>query len=303
MVLKVTKYTKCDDVIEMLAHLERMNVRTADYCVYETTSHASRAIQGRELIVKVWRSWGCESDSFSFQVEKKHTRAVVETGTSITALQAKSCNPTDHIVNDNLVLNKTETYRPSHVQDERSVKVGGCAKIKTEKQIVFAKFFRDLHINKSELPRFSSNMNLMGKLGGVSGLLFQNEQSNGQSENNVRKTDGICVECLFINETLFETKIVPNEELENAFVKSPEELDIDEGIDVSSVTSGDLNTAFVCDVNYQHVTAETVDMETYMTYESTHASRMDMFCSHGDSHVISEDDAMESFMRSPIHSR
>ncbi|KAH3837964.1 hypothetical protein DPMN_111369 [Dreissena polymorpha] len=302
MVLKVTKYTKCDDVIEMLAHLERINIRTADYCVYEMTSHASRAIQGRELIVKVWRSWGCESDSFSFKVEKKHTRAVVENGTRINALQAQTCNPPDHIVKGNLVLDKTETNRPSPIRDERLVKVEGCAKIKTEKQIVFAKFFRDLHTVKSGLPRFSSNMKLTSKHGGVSGLLFQNEQSNGQSGNTFRKIDGKCVECLSINETLFETEIVCNEDLENAFVKSPADLDIDEGIDVSSVTSGDLNTAFVCDVNHQYVTAQTVDMETYMTYASTHVSRMDVFCSHGDSHVISEDDAMESFMRSPKHS-
>ncbi|KAH3838028.1 hypothetical protein DPMN_111433 [Dreissena polymorpha] len=338
--LKVTKYTTCDDVIEMLAHLQRINIRTVDYCVYEITSHLHRAIQGRELLVKVWRSWGCESDRFSFLVDRKQIHCadprsfrlkLLSPESQIDELFLKSActqqqsNPNQKIRPANKDVNSRSTSNKGERSGER----------KTGKEIVFAKFFSDLRKSKSKLSRFSSKLfsstadsycDVNATLS-LKNLLHQrcrnvwdqyidseSEASWDCSSLTASTSDDDSFDSTdssdFVRESISKTG------LDKAFMKSPTDSNSDEGIDVTSMTSVDLNSAFVGDVDAMHCShmSQRHSLLSIKDFDRVASSNKlnrklsdddflkELFGCHGSEHVVSEDDAMESFMRSRLDS-
>ena len=73
VVLKVTKYTTCDDVIEMILRKEGVGSSPSLFKVCERSSGVERDIPGRSLVVKILRSWGCESKNFQFIIRRQQT--------------------------------------------------------------------------------------------------------------------------------------------------------------------------------------------------------------------------------------
>lgn len=104
--------------------------------------------------------------------------------------------------------------------------------------------------------------------------------------------------------------------LDTAFIKSSRDSDSDEGIDVTSVTSADLDVAFIGDVetNYDTHRADKALSADFVNEQSyTEANQLErnisndkllkeLFGRVGNTGVVSEDDEMDSFMRSRLDS-
>ena len=60
----VTRYTTCDDVIEMVFYNTSKSVETC--AIFESSCGVERMLYGQERILKIVRSWGVEQNSFTF---------------------------------------------------------------------------------------------------------------------------------------------------------------------------------------------------------------------------------------------
>jgi len=317
-VLKITKFTTCDDVIEMVLLARGENSDPTHYVMYEMTSGAQRVLQGRDLVVKVWRSWGCEGRNFSFRIDRKRDAEVARGG----GLCLKKFSPENNI--DKLFTNGRNTNRSleetfvasytSHCESNVSESSG--------KRFVLAKFFKDLkdHGGKRRSLRKSGygTSNLASQLDSTRDNLtpstsfercqyLWNKYSSSESDSdNASESEYSCCEgehILDLNSTCGISGA-----LDNAFVKTSLG-DVDEGVDVTSLTSAELNYAFIDNCLYAQSQREQSDASS----ESGNASelqsngRLDddyvraLFGS-GDVNKGSEDDDMESFMCSRLDS-
>ena len=317
-VLKITKFTTCDDVVEMILLARGENTDPKQYVMYEMTSGAQRALQGRDLVVKVWRSWGCEGRNFSFRIDQKGNSEVARRG----GLCLKKYSPENNIDklftngrNTNTSLEETfvasyTSYCESNVSESSG------------KRFVLAKFFKDLkdHVGKRRSLRKSGY--------GTSNLATQLERTREhfrpstsfeQCQYLWNKYSGLESDSDNYSESEFscskEEQILDlnstrgiSEALDNAFVKGSLG-DVDEGIDVTSLTSAELNDAFIDNDLYAQSQREQSDASSVASDASelhANASLDDDYVralfGSGDVNRGSEDDDMESFMCSRLES-
>ena len=64
----VTRYTTCDDVIEMVFYNYPMD--TDSYALFESSYGVERMLYGKESVLKVMRSWGADRNSFTLFARK-----------------------------------------------------------------------------------------------------------------------------------------------------------------------------------------------------------------------------------------
>ena len=64
----VTRYTTCDDVIEMVFY--NYSVDTDSYALFESSYGVERMLYGKENVLKVVRSWGADRNSFTLLARK-----------------------------------------------------------------------------------------------------------------------------------------------------------------------------------------------------------------------------------------
>jgi len=317
-VLKITKFTTCDDVIEMILLARGENTDPKQYVMYEMTSGAQRVLQGRDLVVKVWRSWGCEGRNFSFRIDRKGDAEVARRG----GLCLKKFIPENNI--DQLFTNgrKTNTSLDktfvasytSHCESNVSESSG--------KRFVLAKFFKDLmdHGGKRRSLRKSGygTSNLAAQLDRTRDNLTSstslercqylwNKYSSFESDSDIdSESEYSCSEDEHILDLNSTSGI--SGALDNAFVKTSLG-DVDEGIDVTSLTSAELNDAFIDNGLYAQREREHSDASSV----SSNASEINANANLDDDYVRalfgsgdvsrgSEDDDMESFMCSRLDS-
>jgi len=312
----ITKYTTCDDVIEMILLARGESFDPKQYVMSEMTSGAQRVLQGRDLVVKVWRSWGCEGRNFSFRIDRKGDAEIARRG----GLCLKKFSPENNI--DKLFTNGRNTNKSleetfvasytSHSDSNVSESSG--------KRFVLAKFFKDLkdHGGKRRSLRKSGygTSNLASQLDSTRDNLtpstsfercqyLWNKYSSSESDSDNDSESGYsCSEgehVLDLNSTCELSGA-----LDNAFVKTSLG-DVDEGIDVTSLTSAELNDAFIDNGLYaqrerEHSGASSVASnasEIHANAGSDDDYLRALFGS-GDVNRVSEDANMESFMCSRL---
>ena len=64
----VTRYTTCDDVIEMVFY--NNPVDTDSYALFESSCGVERMLYGKDSVLKVMRSWGADQNSFTLLARK-----------------------------------------------------------------------------------------------------------------------------------------------------------------------------------------------------------------------------------------
>jgi len=317
-VLKITKYTTCHDVIEMILLTRAENSDPKRYVMSEMTSGAQRVLQGRNLVVKVWRSWGCEGRNFSFRIDRKEDAEIARRG----GLCLKKFSPENNI--DKLFTNGRNTNRSleetfvasytSHSDSNVSESSG--------KRFVLAKFFKDLkdHGGKRRSLRKSGygTSDLAAQLDRTRDKLtpstsfercqyLWNKYSSSESDSDIDSdSEYFCSEDEQ-NLDLNSTSGISGA-LDNAFVKTSLG-DVDEGIDVTSLTSAELNDAFIDNGLYAQSQREHSDASRVSSNASEfHANAgsdddyVRALFGSGDVNRDSEDADMESFMCSRLYS-
>ena len=317
-VLKITKYTTCDDVIEMILLTRGENTDPKRYVMSEMTSGAQRVLQGRDLVVKVWRSWGCEGRNFSFRIDRKGDAEVALRG----GLCLKKFSP-EHNIDKLFTTNRRNTDAQTLDKTFVAPYTGHCESIVSEssgKRFVLAKFFKDLkdHGGKRRSLRKSGHgsSNLAAQLDRTrdnvtSSTSFERCQyvwnkyssSESDSDNESESDFSNSEDERSLDHSSIDGRLA---DLDNAFVKSSLD-DVDEGIDVTSLTSADLNDAFIdngrCN-QYQPEQRESrydSDVHANTGSEDNYIYVRALFGS-GDINRASEDDEMESFMCSRLDS-
>ena len=66
----VTRYTTCDDVIEMLFYKSPNSGESDSYALFESSYCVERMLSGKGSVLKVIRSWGAEKNSFTLVLRK-----------------------------------------------------------------------------------------------------------------------------------------------------------------------------------------------------------------------------------------
>ena len=64
----VTRYTTCDDVIEMVFY--STPIETDSYAIFESSCGVERMLYGKESVLKVVRSWGADQNRFTLLVRR-----------------------------------------------------------------------------------------------------------------------------------------------------------------------------------------------------------------------------------------
>ena len=64
----VTRYTTCDDVIEMVFY--NCPVNTDSYALFESSCGIERMLYGKDSVLKAMRSWGADQNSFTLLARK-----------------------------------------------------------------------------------------------------------------------------------------------------------------------------------------------------------------------------------------
>ena len=66
----VTRYTTCDDVIEIVFYHLSATVDASSYAVFESSYGVERMLYGKESVLKIMRSWGADRSSFTLLLRK-----------------------------------------------------------------------------------------------------------------------------------------------------------------------------------------------------------------------------------------
>ncbi|XP_060558225.1 uncharacterized protein LOC132718528 [Ruditapes philippinarum] len=204
VILKVTKFSTCDDVIHMILHKFGQPItKVALYAMYERTLSMERQLSGRSLVYKVWRSWGCERKHFQFLIKCKETKLQFKRSLSSTSSE----NDIDELFLDH--YNKKAQILKEQGKSTADVN----------------------HVSFSSEDRKTTENTKTTK-----GQPSSSKNSESESDNSFSDTDSED------DLSFYDTE---PESMNKAFIKSSRDSDSDEGIDVTSVNSIDLDTAFI----------------------------------------------------------
>ena len=347
--LYVSKYSTCDDVIQsVLSKRPNYVAQASTLAVCERSGGIERILGGSSRILKIVRSWGCEGSKFELSVKTKST--VLELQKRFQKSTRNDESFIDEVFKKHFQRRCTEMNDldvPTYPKTGLS-KLGQCngaVNLVTKKQsclnlndkkmgknALLSRYFSDviLHSQKTKYPTKRRNGDgsenpvpeiSRDSMDGLSrsGLIQVCKQSWELHSDSDDETDDDSIieeygdfitdnDCSFDDLNVTEDKI---NELDIAFLKPCTHYDSDEGIDVNSVNSGDLNTAFVGDLPV----AWEVDNEDSLS----NASNTDFCMSVGSErrnsvaaindfvkrmfekkNKQSEDEAMKSFMESRL---
>ena len=347
--LYVSKYSTCDDVIQsVLSKRPNYVAQASTLAVFERSGEIERILGGSTRILKIVRSWGCEGSKFELTVKTKS--AVLEHLKRFQKSTGNDESFIDEVFKKHFQRRCTEMNDldiPTYPKTGLS-KLGQCngaINLVTKKQsclnfydkkmsknALLSRYFSDviLYSRKMKYPtkrrNGDSSENLASEISrdskdglSNSGLMDACRQSWELHSDSDDETDDDSIieecgdfmtdtDCSFDDLNVTEDRI---NELDIAFLKPCTHYDSDEGIDVNSVNSGDLNTAFVGDLP---VTLE-VDSEDSLSNASNTDFRMSVGSERRNSVAAindcvkrmfekkdkqSEDEGMESFMESRL---
>lgn len=358
--LKVTKYTTCDDVIEMILQNEGVATNPSLFNVVERTSGLERILPGRSLVLRVWRSWGCESSNFRFVIKRKDVKSngglqlkQFSEEARVDALFVKSyktssakcvrlnkekatCKQPKPVLHEVSASNKSTSFLEqdnsktnllSNTKDTpRNTK---CA------SFLLSRFFNDLvKTTKRKSVKQAKKTKRSSGDGKENSVIDLGRYCDGSEDPDATLASTLHSRCQYLwdkysmldSDTDSESSgefscdesdlldltdgfYSNNEQLDKAFIKSSRDSDSDEGIDVTSVTSSDLDTAFVGDLELSGRVRSTREDVTHPSalasinkFEANISSDdyvRELFGCHGND---CEDDEMDSFMRSRLDS-
>ena len=117
----VTRYTTCDDVIEMVFY--NYPVDTDSYALFESSYGVERMLYGKESVLKVVRSWGADQNSFTLLARKvdnvKSSMATLsQARRKLRKIRSLNANALSSNVGNNTIrANLNKSYDKTHVKN------------------------------------------------------------------------------------------------------------------------------------------------------------------------------------------
>jgi hypothetical protein len=319
--------------------------KVALYAMYERTLSMERQLSGRSLVYKVWRSWGCERKHFQFLIKCKETKLQFKRSLSSTSSEHDIDELFLYHFNKTAQIPKEQGKSTADVKfvsfsgedrktTEKTKTAKGQSSSSKSKTVFFGRFMSDLFKRSSVArtygKRHLSNIKVKDNDQYVNSVVVHdNDTNNSQHEkckyywNKYYASDSETESDNSFSDTDSEDYLsfcdAEPESMNKAFMKSSRDSDSDEGIDVTSVNSIDLDTAFIDNNECTSAIYTTFDIEPenvskllddsfdcevniYRKNVSDNAVLKELFGRTCKETVTSEDDEMDSFMRSRLGS-
>jgi hypothetical protein len=225
-----------------------------------------RQLSGRSLVYKVWKSWGCERKHFQFLIECKETKLMFKRSLS----NSSSENDIDEVFldhyNKKVQIPKEQRKSTADVQNV-SCSVGDRKSVNTQmtkgqqssqnsKKVILGRFMSHLFKRSSVASTYRKQHKSTKQCDRkVKDNVYDNDTNNSQHEkckyywNKYYASDSESESDNSFSDTDSEDDLsfydTEPESMNKAFMKSSRDSDSDEGIDVTSVNSTDLDTAFI----------------------------------------------------------
>lgn len=324
--LNVTKYSTCKDVVHMIIYKSGLTVSTINsFSVFEKTNTVERSLSGNTLVYNVWHSWGSEKNHFKFIVKSKENGLKMESDKQSMSKSVEcdiDCLYKNQYMKMNNSINDLEccTFATWNMETPTSG-FSGKDSHRTNtcqlagKQMVLVRYLNDIFTISTRKDRkslrelstrVSDDWRDYPTLTDGCGSVKCRHPDSACTDNS--STEGGNGHKNYLTELDTTASIEFNDDqvtLDTAFVKSSCDFDCDEGIDVTSVDSVDLDAAFIAGkTNYNdyieldcairtEVANATSPVEESRAYLIKQLFTKEKF-------VESEDDAMASFMHSRI---
>ena len=305
----VTKYTTCGDVIKMVTNKTvEPQTETPMFAVFESFNGKDRQLSSKDRIIKVLRSWGSDSEKIVISIRRvddvKSKMAVLNDkrkrliGLRTKAFTDISRQRTTFSSNSSSleltnISNKTKQYlsistqTTCHVQDKK--RIGTKRKCEAgDKESVFRRIFNNVlkrrKVSKDETKR---NVDVQKSV-----LSSDNSTTTSNKEFTYMDLQQSFKSHLDVIDRSRTVKLDKLPELDTAFVDETDQFDV-ESSDISMLNTGIMEDPEI----------ECNDMDKIIFEEHTFVKldRIKKLFDSNNSQYGTEDDFMESFMRSKLY--
>ena len=300
-----TKYTTCDDVIEMVFY--NYPVDTDSYALFESLYGVEQMLYGKESVLKVVRSWGADQNSFTLLARKvDNVQSNMATLSQAKRKRRKIRSPNANALSSN-VDNRTieenlyKSYdKTSNVKDTENNTPVANKEDKHTKLGLLKRFLSDVMIQTKRRTNKGS-MSRLGIRTPADGC-YDNKEQNGR-----KSAEGTEQEREFLRRH--------NSYLNAAFVENDDKTNSDDNDDIYLEDESDFEDDDICEHERNICEMSESDSEEYGNQSDSFYNEspfcdsdntvikceriIDMFrkVELSDEDTETEDDHMESFMK------
>ena len=157
----VTRYTTCDDVIEMVFYHLSATVDASSYAVFESSYGVERMLYGKESVLKVMRSWGADWNSFSLLLRKvDNIRSKMATFSKakrkLQKIRSQNSNKPAEVINNYTIDANLNKVSSKGVKVKDVVNADKNEKERHSKLALLKRFLSDVGLQKKAQPKGTS---------------------------------------------------------------------------------------------------------------------------------------------------
>ena len=303
----VTRYTTCDDVIEMVFYNTSKSVES--YAIFESSRGVERMLYGKESVLKIVRSWGVEQNSFTLVLrELDNIRSNMATLSKarrklrkMRSQNAKLDNNTIQVNRDNL---NNKTMKDKNIENlekmqkrERSGKLG-----------ILKRFLSDVVLHKTK-QRKEIQSTVMTRTPG-DGCDASKMQSNTVEMNNtssVQQQNAAFTETFRRCNSYMNAAFVDCDDIDTLAIEDDLDSAFDDYSDTDSVCELERNIIEISLSDCEDATGLNSDSDDQYSFSCAENTVIkcemirDMFNTAQIDKQDNGDDDMESFMKTLVY--
>ena len=304
----ITRYTTCDDVIEMVFY--NCPVDTESYALFESSYGVERMLYGKESVLKVMRSWGTDQNNFALLVRKvdnikskmatlsqarRKLRKIRSMNANALALKADNRTIEENLNNPSNKTSNTKDINTTEVRnsDNKYTKLG-----------LLKRFLSDVMLQKKKRSDKQSISRLGIRTSG-DGCYDNGEQNGRQPPVGVEKErEFLKRHNSYLNAAFVEYDDTANSEGIDSDISDSDNIDSDYEVDLEddSICELERNICEMSESDNDSDSSTDDDEGPFCNSENTVVKCeriIDIFMKmeSGDNDTESEDDHMESFMK------
>ena len=154
----VTRYTTCDDVIEMVFYYLSATVDASSYAVFESSYGVERMLYGKESVLKVMRSWGTDRNNFTLLLRKvDNIRSMMATFSKakrkLQKIRSQNLNKPAEVINNYTIEANLNKVSSKEVKVKDVVNANKNEKERHSKLAMLKRFLSDVGLQKKAQPK------------------------------------------------------------------------------------------------------------------------------------------------------
>ena len=152
---EVTRYTTCDDVIEMLFYKSSKSGESDSYALFESSYGVERMLYGKESVLKVIRSWGSEKNNFTLVLRevdniKSNMATLSQARRKLRKLKAQNAKLLPSAADNNTFQANLNNFNNKTVKDKEIDSLKKDVKEQYGKLGILKRFLSDVVLHKKK---------------------------------------------------------------------------------------------------------------------------------------------------------